>query len=183
MCKTSLCTPSVCTVRLHCAGQCCKHSLDSVGHSAVANPPAWPWENDPTWVGLRAQLSGVSEDLELLEFCAGAGTALNALRKLIGSRAVSVGQWDWEEELRPLLLSLHPPEEHDKVHTGSEADLTKLNADDLPLAHIIVAGPPCPPWSSLGKALSFDDDRAEVFTAVIEIIFKQARGGKLLFCP
>ena len=170
----------MCTSRLHCEGQCCHHSLESAGHSADASPAAWPWEDDPTWVGLREQLSSISENLELIEFCAGAGTALIALRKLIGSRAVSVGQWDWEEDLRPLLLSLHPPEEHCKVHTGSEADLTKLNPEDVPLAHIIVAGPPCPPWSSLGKALSFDDDRALVVKAVIEIIFKQARGGKLL---
>jgi site-specific DNA-cytosine methylase len=45
-----------------------------------------------------------------------------------------------------------------------------LAMDAIPLAHVIVAGPPCPPWSPLGSGVSFNDPRADVFNAVIEII-------------
>ncbi len=38
------------------------------------------------------------------------------------------------------------------VHVGKRAgDVLQLRLEDLPLATGLIAGPPCPPWSSIGK--------------------------------
>jgi hypothetical protein len=49
----------------------------------------------------------------------------------------------------------------------------------LPLStvrcHILVAGPPCPPWSSAGQKRGADDDRSQVFDRVVEVIEKLSK--------
>ena len=140
----------------------------------------WSWASDPAWSTTKLKLQSVAK-VDILELCAGAGTALLALKELLPrGAAVSVGQYDVDSSLRPILELGH---EHGQggqtAHLGREANLLAMAASDLPSADVIVAGPPCPPWSSLGKKESFNDKRADVFTAVMDIIAWQAGRPKL----
>ena len=142
----------------------------------------WSWESDPTWEALKTQLAGISEDVTILELCAGAGTLLISLKKIIGERAHSVGQWDWNNEVRPLLESLHDRLDIEKVHTGPTANITEIAPEFFPEAHCIVAGPPCPPWSSIGSRKSFKDDRSKVFVAVMNVFLDRPVKVSYCFC-
>ena len=77
------------------------------------------------------------------------------------------------------LLSSDPCKAHVGVHAG---DARAVQLSELPKDnHAIVSGPPCPPWSSIGKRLSINDRRASVFTAVCAWIVFLATEGRLLF--
>ena len=50
----------------------------------------------------------------------------------------------------------------------------------FPDAHLLVAGPPCPPWSGKGRRASFEDPRAAVFWRVVDIAIEKANRPRLL---
>ncbi|CAJ1415450.1 unnamed protein product [Effrenium voratum] len=56
----------------------------------------------------------------------------------------------------------------------AEGDLLRLDLSHFPSADILVAGPPCPPWSKQGTRRCSKDPRAEVFWRVIELIAELA---------
>ncbi|CAE8583534.1 unnamed protein product [Polarella glacialis] len=58
---------------------------------------------------------------------------------------------------------------------ASEGDLLRLAASELPSVDILVAGPPCPPWSSMGLREGRKDARADVFWHTIDLIGGLAR--------
>lgn len=82
-----------------------------------------------------------------------------------------------------------------KFLEATGAELTKLNlgtkagnllsapftALQLPV-DVIIAGPPCPPWSAQGKRAGTKDDRANAFIRVLEWIIYFIRYGGLLMC-
>lgn len=51
-----------------------------------------------------------------------------------------------------------------------EGDITKIDADDLPEAEVVVGGFPCQPFSSAGNRLGTEDDRGNLYLDCIRII-------------
>lgn len=48
------------------------------------------------------------------------------------------------------------------------------------MCHVLIAGPPCPPFSKMGRQDAFEDPRASVFWRCVDIVIHQAKTGSLL---
>eukprot|EP00435_Cladocopium_sp_Y103_P011248 s3540_g2.t3 len=57
----------------------------------------------------------------------------------------------------------------------TQGDLLRLDLSKLPAVDVLIAGPPCPPWSSAGSRKGTKDPRAEVFWRVIDLIAELVR--------
>ena len=76
-----------------------------------------------------------------------------------------VGAWEIDETLGPVLRARCPKE---RLFLGLETgNFLSARPCHFPCADVLVAGPPCPPWSAQGIAMSFSDPRAEVFKQVL----------------
>ena len=136
-------------------------------------PPLWA--ADASWQTLRQELAQFPIGFTLLELCAGAGTASLAAKLLLGQgRLHLAGAWDVD----PALITMHHA-----VHGGPQAglflgpqgDILRCPCADFPSAHMVIAGPPCPPFSSLGSRLGLEDIRSRVFSKAISIIVELSR--------
>ena len=139
------------------------------------------WNTDETWQHLKRELAGFPHGLKVLELCGGMGTGHIALQELLGDVATFgiVGHFDIDETLRPVLVASGLPSR--MIHLGkNDGDILKKSPKDIPLHHLMIAGPPCPPWSSLGARSSWTDARSQAFYKVMEIIAYQAAHGNLL---
>lgn len=58
-----------------------------------------------------------------------------------------------------------------------DGDILLADYKSWPRLDGLVAGPPCPPWSAIGKRKSCDDERAGVFEQVTKIIIDQYQKG------
>ncbi|CAK9053235.1 Modification methylase Rho11sI (M.Rho11sI) (Bsu P11s) (Cytosine-specific methyltransferase Rho11sI) [Durusdinium trenchii] len=56
-----------------------------------------------------------------------------------------------------------------------KGDLLRLDLTVLPAVNVLIAGPPCPPWSWAGHRKGEKDPRAEVFWRVIDLIAELVR--------
>ena len=147
----------------------------------TANPP---WTSDTTWAALARECRAFSGRLKVLELCSGLGTASLAAGLLLGHDHVEVvGLWDTDADLAPLLSELHGQRGADRWHLGvSSGDILARPVTAFPDAHLLVAGPPCPPWSGKGRRGSFEDPRASVFWRVVDVAIEKAnRPGLLMF--
>ena len=78
------------------------------------------------------------------------------------------------------LTALHRNMDH--FHLGrNDGDLLRANIKAWGPVDGIVTGPPCPPWSMIGKRGSWDDPRAAVFHKVTDIIVDQGWKGATFF--
>ena len=77
----------------------------------------------------------------------------------------------WSALEQPLRFNV-PPEDrvHIKCGKTNGGDVTAIDCISLDPVDIVTAGPPCPPWSSLGCGKTTEDPRAEVFNAVVECV-------------
>ena len=137
------------------------------------------WEQDLQWQCWKTALRAFSGKLGLLELCGGTGAAYIALSKLLPAGTLElVGHWDIDSELAEIIRTIHS--DCSKLHLGTCAgDILATAVEDFPKCHVIVAGPPCPPWSKLGRQESFGDTRAAVLWRVIDIVTHQANTGSL----
>ena len=125
-----------------------------------------PWVRDEEWVALSQRLDSLLFVPSILELCAGASTASLALKLLLGQDKVRLaGLWDTDVELLGIHEVVHGSgEAAGKVHLGKkEGDILKADLASFPDANILVAGPPCPPFSSCGKRLALDDPSGASF--------------------
>lgn len=138
-----------------------------------------PWQADPQWKQFVSELSTFAGTLKVVDLCGGLGTGYIALSLLLPPGSVALaGVWDTDEHLEPFLSCVHP--NSSALHLGGVCgNLLERDPGDVELGHIIVAGPPCPPWSRLGNKKSMEDPRGPVFWAAIDIIVHQAKNGIL----
>lgn len=150
----------------------CAHQLPIVIDEAV-------WEKDTQWCHWKSSLQSFKGKLKVLELCGGSGAGYLALHKLLPIGALQlVGHWDTDGELMQMFNVIHG--KSTAMHLGSvEGDILGGSMDRFPIANIVIAGPPCPPWSKLGKKESFGDKRADVFWRVVDIVLHQANQGPL----
>ena len=115
-------------------------------------------------------------NLKVLELCSGVGTACFSAKRLLGrDRVESVGLYDSDAQLRPLLIQLHGEADSDQWHLGPvKGNILGKPPDSFPNCHLLVAGPPCPPWSAKGSRGSFHDARSHVMWSVIDVIVRKA---------
>ncbi len=126
-------------------------------------PPAWAHLLGPmSW--LPALLG---RPLRVAEPCCGVGCATEALHKM-GINTCPGPAWDVQDCLREPLQLLYGSLE--SVKLGEEGDILQVDPATLPPCDGLVAGPPCPPWSSTGNLAGQDDARAQVFWKVLDMV-------------
>ena len=141
--------------------------------AAVFSNPAWSQD-------LRLPLSGAPRAVKVLSPCCGLNAPERAARELLFPWE-SVGDWDFNIALLRTLEKLTA--NHNSLHIGAIAgNILSVDVHSLDLGTDgIVSGPPCPPFSSLGKRLCELDARSSVFVAVCHWILYLARHGRVSF--
>ena len=116
--------------------------------------------------------------LRVLLPCAGWDAPSQALQHMKIPHVVA-GAWEIDENCIPVLKKVHGIKPHENLpsqfHLGRSGDVTKVKVRSLPDADLLVTGPPCPPFSSIGKGGFFSDPRYEVFKAVLRWIRRLTR--------
>ena len=154
--------------------------LVEVGPDSGPLPGAMSWQQDRVWQALVSELAEFPGSLRVLEVCGGLSSGTIALAALLGRNKVSlVGFYDTDPELRPALAVTHGSSA--VLHVGASGNILRYTAPQFPDCDIFVAGPPCPPWASMGKRKSFDDKRAGVFWRAVDIVVHQGQRGQLMF--
>ena len=146
------------------------------------------WTQDPVWQEHQAALRAWPGVPSILELCAGTGTGGVALELLLGpDRWRCAGAYDRDAELGSVFAVLHGQTGHSqRIHCGARGDIMNMEPESFPSAHICVAGPPCPPYSSIGQRACLADDRARPFVKCIDVICNLAErppstGPQLMF--
>lgn len=88
--------------------------------------------------------------------------------------------FDLFNDYEVLLRHMFPGKTLHLGRIGGDLLLKSLESLELPIDGII-AGPPCPPWSGMGKRKGVHDVRADVFTRVLRWTIHFIRSGGLLF--
>ena len=116
--------------------------------------------------------------LRVLLPCAGWDAPSQALQHMKIPHVVA-GAWEVDENCTPVLKKAHGIKPHEKLpsqfHIGRAGDVTKVGVRSLPDADLLVSGPPCPPFSAIGKGGLFSDPRSKVLMAVLRWICHLAR--------
>lgn len=107
------------------------------------------------------------------------------------SRAMAEGGWhiqaknmyDTGAKLEPALRRLHRAlgTDLEQVHVGKFMGDICGSGRVIQPSEGLIAGPPCPPWSILGKRQGSNDPRAAVFRQVLQDIRSLADEGSLQF--
>ena len=139
---------------------------------------AWP---HPAWaVDLRPFLANSSRPIKVLHPCAGLNAPERAAREL-QMRWVSSGDYEVNPALAATLRKVSS--NADQLHVGAmDGDILAVDVSTLDLeTDAVISGPPCPPFSSIGKRLIECDMRSCVFIAVMHWIVYLATSGMLAF--
>ena len=136
-------------------------------------PPAWR-----SWLG-NMLCPGIPVTLALP--CVGIDGACHALRALgVDFHAIHV--YDIREHLRRPLADLHGQERASQFKLGDiEGDILNVNESEWERVDGVVTGPPCPPWSTIGRRARQADPREAVFRKVTDILVDQAFKGCFFF--
>ena len=136
---------------------------------AVDGFPKFPWSH---LIPLFPQLD---RKLSLALPCFGIEGLSAGLREIPWDGYEIAYAFDIDESLVPVLLHTHGP--HANLHVGSRrGDFLACDIDELPRVDLIIAGPPCPPFSSIGPSRCPENDpRERVFRQVTKFIKSQGR--------
>ena len=133
------------------------------------------WVDDPVFSALRQALScRRHETLSLLELFGGLSSGSIAALCLGFTNTVQSGYVDIETGLLRFIRRLHGLE---FIEKNCSRDVMSLSLDELPQVDLLLAGPPCPPWSKQGVRKSWNDPRSKPFFRTLEIIAHLARRG------
>ena len=104
----------------------------------------------------------------------------------IGLSGISEGMWhvgwkgmeiihayDIDTELIPAMLARHDPEIVQRFNIGPSGNLLHLDITKMEDVDMIIAGPPCPPFSSIGSKKGWNDERSRVFSVVHNMLKDQ----------
>ena len=114
-----------------------------------------------SWPGLGAKGMARSPPLRILLPCAGGDAVGRALADMKIPYRVE-GAWEIDENAGAFLKELYKSRrDRRNLHIGVEhGDIEMVPAQEVPSADGLVSGPPCPPWSSSGSHLGWEDPRA-----------------------
>ena len=142
-------------------------STSTGGNDGVAwvSEPLTQWLHD---VGDTADVRTL-KPLRLLLPCAGWDAPSQALRALRVPHQV-VGAWDTSYSAAQVLKRLHTGATAQHLHLGKSGDVLDVQMRNLPDAECLVSGPPCPPFSKMGRGKAWEDPRATVMLRIIKWI-------------
>ena len=137
----------------------------------------------PVWTHLIDQTAVASArncgPLTLALPCVGIDACCHALKQLEVSFFVKYA-YDILFYLAGPLTALHGDIDH--FHLGSfDGNLLLADITTWDRVDGTIAGPPCPPWSSIGKRGSWEDDRSRVWWKVTDILIDQGQKGSWFF--
>ena len=151
------------------------HLLDSIHNCSAFGH----WAKDPVWNEMRACLATVTQTIVIMELFGGLSTGFIALSALGLSVQLEV-YCDHNVHLQHWLKKLHGSSQ--ALRCGKViGDVLELAPGLVALVHVIIAGPPCPPWSAKGARKSWNDDRSIPFWHTLHIIVAAAHSGSLVF--
>lgn len=136
-----------------------------------------PWAQDATWREHVTALAAFPRGLSILELCGGTSSPSVALSLLLGEgKHVLSGFYDIDANTRELAAVVHPTTRA-RLHIGAEdGDILRIACDDFPSCNVLVAGPPCPPFSTLSSnRRGWGDARSSPFLKVVDTICNLAR--------
>ena len=138
-----------------------------------------PWASDPVFLALRNTTKGKFQSpIRLFELFAGLGTGYIAHHCLLLPVEL-VGHLEISETLRSFILKLHGTSA--SVRIGLDGDIMRLILANLPIVDVLIAGPPCPPFSGIGARQCWSDCRTHPFWRTLDIIAHLARNGLWFF--
>ena len=142
-----------------------QHGSDDEDQSASAGAPRRHGPREcvpPEWVPRGWPAISRRVRWRILLPCAGADAVTRALGEMNVPHVV-VGAWEKDAQTAKILTKWFANRsDRGSIHSGdAQGDITCVKAQDVPDAEGLIAGPPCPPWSSSGKGLSWKDDRAQ----------------------
>ncbi len=133
-----------------------------------------PWTEANVWQAHVQACARFPAGLTLLELCGGASTAQCALDLLLGQGKVQcAGYYDSSPECGPVARRVHAGQGN-ALHIGRTGDILPMPLHAFPSANVLVSGPPCPPWSSMGARGALGDSRASVFMKVVSVVVELA---------
>lgn len=118
--------------------------------------------------------------LRIVHPCAGWDSPPHALHALRIPHTI-VGLWEISPQAAKVLTRTHAGLDKSAMHLRQDGDVLAVKMSDLPLADLLICGPPCPPWSSIGRRRSWRDPRAQVFWRITTRIMHLARRGLICF--
>jgi len=134
----------------------------------------------PLWLPLVEPLLPLRRPLTVISPCLGLDTAGHALRGL-GAQWVTTG-CDTDKALAAPLQWLYGPGfQGHQIVLGTAGNILHHDISTWPVADLIISGPPCPPWSTIGTSRGRGDDREAVFAKVTELLVNQGQRGAAAF--
>ena len=168
-CSASMCLDEDIAKPEHDAEQSAPPAPSPGTPQSAPRPPLWT--QDPVWQEHVAALADFPKVVSVLELCAGTGAATVALQLLLGASKVRLsGAWDLDPDLQCVYDVVHPGASN--IRLGERGDILKTELSEFPDANIMVAGPPCPPFSSCGSRKRFADQRARPFERCVEVLIE-----------
>jgi site-specific DNA-cytosine methylase len=132
------------------------------------------------WEDMRRAIDKHCVEVTLVELFGGLSTGYIALAAL-GVRVTEVLYSDTNSDLLHWVSRLHARSPCSLRVGKLSGDIMRHDIASLPFANILIAGPPCPPFSCKGVRKCWEDRRSEPFWKTIEIIAAQALSEAFLF--
>lgn len=139
---------------------------------------------DLTWVDTCTvpMASQYPRPLLVANFCPGICGGMHAFNFLGVPESVRYLCDVWGALEKPLQFNVPRGDRvHVKCGKKNGGDVTAIDCISLDPVDIFTAGPPCPPWSSLGSGNTTEDPRSEVFNAVVECVKHFGKMGLKVF--
>lgn len=135
-----------------------------------------------SWSHLVAALPALSRKVRLALPCIGLDALGNGFLEMGWDNFEVLYAHDVDLALRGPLTALHGPCVARNFRLGKpEGDILKVDFTLWDRVDMVVSGPPCPPWSAIGRRQGAADWREAVFAQVTNIIVDQAHRGCYAF--
>ena len=151
-----------------------------------------PWEAghcpiDPAgfpvapWTHMVSHIPDINRRVRLALPCIGLDGLSAGLMQLNWNHFEIIYGFDVDPELASALVHLHGPQGVSNLQVGRAGNILDADVVAWERVDFVIAGPPCPPFSSIGLRRQVFDQREAVFRQVTKIIVHQGNLGCLGF--
>ena len=132
------------------------------------------------WAHLIPEFPTLRRKLRVALPCVGLDGISAGLQEVRWDGVDVIHAFDVDQDLIPALQALHGRQAVERWNIGPDGNMLLVDVTRWEDVDLIVSGPPCPPWSSIGQRRAEEDERAQIFEQVTAAIKEQARRGVLL---